>query len=104
MHLAKRVVCAAMLMKDGTIVTGVRHYSPEMRVILKKLYGEKYHLEVEKQGFVDQFGNFLSRGEAWKIARDQKQIIRPTGFEVVGDQVYIDELAPEGMLFSENLY
>lgn len=33
-----RIVCAAMLMDDGVIVTGVRHYSPEMRVVLRKMY------------------------------------------------------------------
>lgn len=26
-----RIVCAAMRMDDGLIVTGVRHYSPDMR-------------------------------------------------------------------------
>ena len=72
---------------------------------LESLPSEKLTtIEFFRPAQVDQFGNFLSREEAWEIARDQKQIIRPTGFEVVGDQVYIDELAPEGVLFSENLY
>ena len=56
-----------------------------------------------EQGFIDQFGDFLTREEAWKIADSMGQIRRPTGFETflcprkanVGD---------DGILFSENLY
>jgi hypothetical protein len=96
------VVCAAMKMKDGLIVTGIRHYSPEMRLVLERLYGERYDLEVEETGFVDQFGNFLTRKEAWVIADAQGQIRRITGFEEFNPR-------PPGVgdvetLFSENLY
>ena len=86
-----RIVCAAMLMEDGSIIPGVRHYSPEMRDILFKIYGEKYHLKVKEQGFIDQFGCFHNREVAWKIAEQKRQIIRLTG-------------APSGTLYSENLY
>lgn len=79
-----------MLMKDGSIITGIRHFSPEMRETMKRIYGEGYHLKVKKQGFVDQFGKFLSRKEAWKVAKKEGQIIR--------------EVAPPGTLYSENLY
>ena len=50
----------------------------------------------EEQGFVDQFGNFYSREEAWIIAVTNGQIIRRVG----GDM----SLDGEGKLFSENLY
>lgn len=43
-----RIVCAAMLMKDKTVVPGVRHFSPEMRIVLHKMYGNGYHLLVEE--------------------------------------------------------
>ena len=86
------VVCAAMLMKDSSIVTGVRHFSPDMRAIMRLAYGEKgYHLKVKEQGFVDQWGKFLSRKEAFVIAKKMNQIRE--GSRVV-----------EGELFSENLY
>lgn len=86
----QRVVCAAMLMKDGSIITGIRHFSPEMRETMKRIYGEGYHLKVKEQGFVDQFGKFLSRKKAWKVAEKEGQIIR--------------EVSGPGTLYSENLY
>lgn len=86
-----RVVCAAMLMDDNEIVTGVRHFSPEMRITLKRIYGDKYHLQVKEQGFIDQFGNFLSRSEALEIAKKQNQIRRRCG-------------GGDTKLYSENLY
>lgn len=88
----QRIVCAAMLMKDGSIVVGIRHFSPEMRAIMRLAYGEKdYHLKVAEQGFVDQYGTFISREAAWVIAEREGQIRRPRN-------------GPEGTLFSEDLY
>lgn len=46
------------------------------------------------QGFIDQFGAFMSRTEAWKVAEAAGQIIR----RVDGDAV------DGGTLYSENLY
>jgi hypothetical protein len=85
-----RIVCAAMLMDDGLIVPGIRHYSPEMREILKLLYGKGYHLRVKEQGFVDQMGNFLDRKNAWIVAERSGQILK--------------DCSVSGTLFSENLY
>jgi len=84
------IVCAAMLMEDGLIVTGVRHFSPDMRAVLKRLYGEGYHLKVKEQGFIDMKGQFLSREAAWKVAKENGQIRY--------------EVSRPGTLFSENLY
>ncbi len=97
----QRVVCAAALMNDGLIVTGVRHYSPDMRATLRRLYGnglrafgrwwiKPYHLRVKEQGFVDQYGIFLSRKEAWVIADREGQMRHRASLP--------------GTLFSENLY
>jgi hypothetical protein len=91
-----------MLMDDGYVVTGVRHTSPDMRATLRRLYGSRrlklfgmwlikpYHLRVKEQGFVDCFGVFLSREEAWEIAFNNGQIRQQTG--------------SFGTLFSEDLY
>ena len=43
-----------------------------------------------KQGFIDQFGDFIDRQEAWVIAKSQNQIVK--------------SVSSEGTLYSENLY
>lgn len=85
-----RIVCAAMKMSDGLIVPGVRHYSPEMRSILHRLYGAGYKPQVVSQGFIDTKGNFLERDRAWDHAKLNGQITR--------------EVSSPGTLYSENLY
>ena len=80
-----------MRMKDESIIVGIRHFSPEMRATLDRIYGEGYHLLVKEQGFVDQFGKFYSRKEALELAMENNQIRRRCG----GD---------DSQLFSENLY
>lgn len=49
------------------------------------------HFGAAEQGFVDQFGAFLTREEAWAIASAAAQIIHPLP-------------GREGTLYSENLY
>lgn len=101
---AARVVCAAMLMDDGLIVPGVRHFSPDMRAVLHRIYGDGYHLRVKEQGFIDARGNFLSREEAWKRADMHGQIFL---YDPSGRGRLIQQPANQGttdILFSENLY
>lgn len=88
--LPDRIVCAAMLMKNDLIVTGVRHFSPDMRKTLHCIYGDGYHLQVKEQGFIDTRGNFLTREQAWEVAMLTKQIRQ--------------EVSIPGTLYSENLY
>jgi len=85
-----RIVCAAMLMDDGLVVPGIRHYSPEMREVLYRIYGERYHFHEVQQGFVDIHGLFLDRETAWKVAAENGQILK--------------DCSKPGTLFSENLY
>mgnify|MGYP006921350496 CR=1 FL=1 len=85
-----RVVSAAMLMDDGLIVPGVRHYSPEMRHVLRRIYGDGYHHRVKEQGFINSVGEFLSRETAWERAKLHGQILKA--------------VSKPGVLFSENLY
>lgn len=84
----RRIVCAAM-MKEGRIVTGARHYDLLMKSQMDAAEGIDWWLGC-KQGFVDQFGDFLNREEAWVVAKEQNQIIR--------------EVSTPGRLYSENLY
>ena len=93
-----------MLMQDGLIVPGVRHFSLDMRAVLQRIYGEGYHRKVAQQGFIDSHGNFLTRQAAWKRADQTGQIFL---FDPGGKGPLVQE-APnqgtDGELFSENLY
>ena len=83
----RRVVCSANLFPDGTIILGVRHWDPFMRKQAKALgiKGGK-----EEQGFIDQWGVFMAREEAWIVAEAADQIIYRGNWG-------------NGILYSENL-
>lgn len=93
-----------MLMEDGLIVPGVRHFSPDMRAVLKRIYGDGYHLKVVEQGFIDAKGRFLSREDAWRVADQHGQIFL---FDPREESRLIPRAPKQGdvdTLFSENLY
>jgi hypothetical protein len=101
--MIQRVVCAANRNKDGRIVCGARHCDKIMRMQIGSRLDlsrtDEQRAESEswitaEQGFIDQFGIFLTREEAWKIAEANGQILRRVG----GDN------SNGGTLFSENLY
>ena len=86
------VVCAAIKNKFGKIVCGARHWDNIMRGQI--LIAGKRPLEwiagVE-QGFIDQYGVFMSREEAYILAKEMGQI------------KYGREYS-KGTLYSEDLY
>jgi hypothetical protein len=85
------VVCAAIRHRTtGRIIAGARHFDKIMREQINASEGIK-HWRGCQRGFIDQFGDFLTRKEARVIAAKQKQIRRRCG----GDEVD---------LYSENLY
>jgi hypothetical protein len=85
------VVCAAVRHRiTWRIIASARHYDPVMRAQMEAAEGASYWRGSE-QGFIDQFGNFLTRKEAHDIAVENNQIRRRCG----GD---------EDDLYSENLY
>lgn len=88
--IEQRVVCAAHRNKDGEIICGARHFDP---VIRSQIFSrtDKDTWKGSEQGFIDQFGKFLTRQEALEIALKRGQRIRRCG----GD---------DDKLFSENLY
>lgn len=93
-----------MLMDDGLIVPGVRHFSPDMRAVLKRIYGDGYHLHVVEQGFIDARGAFLSRESAWIRADQHGQIFL---YDPSGGGRLLPQPSNQGTtetLFSENLY
>lgn len=83
-----RIVCAAIRNSNGLIICGPRHFDRIMHAQIKNSEDDWGKAD---QGFVDQFGNYLTREEAWIIAEKNNQIIRRVG----GDGV---------RLYSENLY
>jgi hypothetical protein len=87
----RMVVCAANKY-DDFIFTGVRHFFPVMR---RNMHGHDIHdlrkQYGEVQGFIDQYGVFMTREEAWIVAEAAGQI----RYRVGGDGE---------RLFSENLY
>lgn len=85
--LDRQVVCAANRFGD-IIVLGVRHFCPLMNKQLDA-YGLKGS-EKHEQGFVDQWGNFMTRKEALLVLQTNGRFIR--------DEDFMDEL------YSENLY
>lgn len=89
------VVCAANRDTDGRIFLGVRHHCQLMNQNLKAADVKGATTE---QGFVDQFGTFMDREEAWKVAVAQCQIRRLVGYD------YEVDSRLTGKLYSENLY
>jgi hypothetical protein len=82
------VVCAAVKLQSGLIVCSARHFDEVMRAQIRAA-GEN-HTGAE-QGFIDQYGTFMSREAALEAARENGQRVRRCG----GDNK---------QLFSENLY
>lgn len=86
----RRVVCAANKHQDtGVIILGARHFDHLMHKQVEMLGYKNHPME---QGFIDQWGVFMTRGEAFKVAAEAKQILSKTGN--VNDEI----------LFSEDLY
>lgn len=97
MTVQPRIVCAAVKSRDNQIVASPRHMDIIARNIIRALAdceSVREWAEGSEQGFVDQFGIYYNRTEAWKIAEAAGQILRRCG----GDT------ANGGTLYSENLY
>jgi hypothetical protein len=84
------IVCAAIRNKEGRTICGARHYCNFMREQIEVSGGYDPWYE-DEQGFIDQYGNFYTREEAWIVAEENGQIRR----RIEGN---------DGTLFSENLY
>lgn len=113
----QRVVCAAIRHPKGWLIIGPRHFDKTMHIAIEEASrGEAYRMgAVEskpyrqpwyraEQGFIDQWGTYLTRKEAWRVVARVGQPFRFVGsqsgqaaFENPED--YLDQ-----ELYSENLY
>ncbi len=91
----RRVVCAAIRAANGDLMLGIRHYDVAMHRQMGQMSKEEAarfaHRSGDDQGFVDQFGAYMTRGEAYRIASDARQILN-------------DDACYGGQLYSEGLY
>lgn len=95
----QRVVCAACI-KGAIIICSPRHMDKTCHNLINAIDPDTTDWWYDsEQGFIDQFGNFLTRQEAWVIAARQNQIIR-----LVGNQTKEDLGKTTIKLYSENLY
>lgn len=85
------VVCAALRYGD-LIICGARHFDHVMQPLLEHARNATGVFKPE-QGFIDQYGTYMSRAEALEVARAAGQLNtrRPKS-------------DPENLLFSEDLY
>ena len=86
------VVCAAVQNKEGKILCGARHWDSVMRgigVVDEQMIPE---WRGAKQGFIDQFGVFMDRQEAYEVAYAAGQIKYGCSGSI------------HGTLYSEDLY
>lgn len=81
----KRIVCAAVLLPCGVVVCGPRHFDATMRANIEKL---RLSIRGAIQGFVDQFGTFMTREEAHVVAHRAGQIATHAD----GDRLYSEDL------------
>ena len=82
------VVCAANR-KDGVVFCGARHCDSVMR---KQAEAAGMTLTMAEQGFINQFGEFLTREEAMEIVKEN------------GQPFNIKRNNGDSYLFSEGLY
>ena len=92
----RHIVCAAVI-KEGRIITGARHFDKIMRSQMKSAEGVAWWQGCQ-QGFIDQFGDFLSRQDAWVVATGQAQIRREVS------SIRREVSSTGTLLYSENLY
>lgn len=78
----KRRVAAAANRYGGFIIVGARHHDSMMRMQMSAIGYERLWefaggRDGEEQGFIDQWGFFMDRKEAYDVAEASGQIINP---------------------------
>ncbi len=83
----QKVVCAAMRNTKGEVFCSPRHFD-----IICSLGCDPQEWENVEQGFVDQFGEFLTRTEAFKVAKLAGQLDKCTRKFDLGKELYSEDL------------
>lgn len=65
------IICCAMKIEDGTVITGYKHKDQYMQFRINQLF--KMWSVYDIYGFVDMHGNFVDREEALIIVKENKQ-------------------------------
>ena len=90
----KRIIVTAANKVGDIIIPGVRHHDPIMRDLYDRL-GLKKVFNIEEQGFIDQYGQFVTREDARIIFDTNKQISKRSDGRQPNDPV---------LLFSEDIH
>lgn len=98
LDLSRRVVCAANRY-GNLLLLGARHWDETMWKQKNSMELQKIESERYEQGFINTWGEFLTREEAWMVASQNNQI-----FRFVGSQLATDVGIAGTQLYSENLY
>jgi len=93
----RHIVCAANkfeLNGQEIIVTGARHYDPIMHAVIDALSEQGQLIAipdvVANQGFIDNFGKWLSREDARACVLENEQVLRsqPNSSELFSEDLY----------------
>lgn len=97
-----RIVCAANrfqikigVREEYVTLIGPRHWDEVMYQQFENLDSaiqESFDVGSEEQGFIDQFGKFYIRQDAFIIAKENGQIIRDLGLGYPEDELYSEHL------------
>lgn len=71
----RRVIASACRARTGELVVGPRHWDECMHRMKASMKGIDWAFHT--QGFIDQFGFFMDREEAYVVAAHQNQIVNP---------------------------
>lgn len=93
---AGRFVVAAACRLDKVILVGVRHFDPVMATQLDAIREDRI-IEAERlgkaeQGFIDQFGIFMNRKEAYQVALRAGQLNNRRSQSSDGDTLFSEDL------------
>lgn len=90
----RRVICAAIF-KGGNLILGARHFDMLMHKTIEQIGNGKFpgfaeFMSDAEQGFIDQFGVFMTREEAMVLAVEKMQVLDAT--HIHNKELYSEDL------------
>lgn len=74
------IVCAATQFDDNLVIAGARHFDDVMHGVIRRIFPtleRAAECSKSEQGFIDQFGRFYTREEAYDIVQSNGQAFNP---------------------------